>query len=286
MSATQPALRRAAAASREVVRVEPPHGLNLDLGEVWRNRELLFFLVWRDVKVRYKQTALGAAWAVLQPLTAMLIFSVVFGRFAKIPSEGIPYPVFVYTGLLVWLYFSQAVSQAGASIVQNVNLVTKVYFPRLVIPSASVVAPLLDLLVAGGVLIGLMAWYGIVPGVQAFALVAFVLLAVATALGVGLWVSALNVRYRDVPYALPFLLQIWLFASPVVYPIELLPDRWRALFSLNPMAAVIDGFRWSLLGTDPVPANVLVPGVIVAAVVGVSGLVYFRRVQDHFADVI
>jgi lipopolysaccharide transport system permease protein len=286
VSASQQAVPPAAAGPRPVFQIEPSRGLELDLGELWRNRELLFFLVWRDVKVRYKQTALGAAWAIIQPVAAMVVFSLIFGRFANLPSEGVPYPVFVYSGLLAWLYFSQAVSQAGASIVQNVNLVTKVYFPRLIIPTAAVVAPLLDLLVASGVLIGLMAWYGIVPGWHVISLGGFVLLAVVAALGVGLWMSALNVRYRDVPYALPFLLQLWLYASPVIYPIELLPSTWRWVFSLNPMAAVIDGFRWALLNTDPVPVSVLVPGIAVAVGLAVTGLLYFRRVQDHFADVI
>jgi lipopolysaccharide transport system permease protein len=285
--AVRPAAGAAAvAAPRPVFRIVPPGRLDLDLGELWRSRELLYFLVWRDLKVRYKQTALGVVWAILQPLAAMAIFSLVLGRFAKVPSNGLPYPVFVYAGLLVWLYFSQAVSSAGTSIVGNANLITKVYFPRLVIPTSAVLMPLVDFLLSGVVLGGLMTIYGIAPDWHIVALPPLLLLVVASALGVGLWVAALNVRYRDVPYALPFLLQIWLFASPVVYPAQILPDRWRWVFALNPLTGAVDGFRWALLDQGAADASVLAVGAGVALLLLASGIVYFRRVQDSFADVI
>lgn len=271
--------------SRPIV-VEPPRGVGIDVRELWRFRELLFFLVWRDVKVRYKQTALGAAWAVLQPVVAMLIFTLVFGRFADIPSDGVPYAPFVFAGLLAWTYFGQALGTAGMSLVGNANLVTKIYFPRALIPTASVIAPLVDLVVAASALVVLLAWYGITPGLAVLLLPAFVLLAVATALGVGLLLAALTVRYRDVPFALPFLVQVWLFATPVVYPLSIVPEGWRPVFALNPMATVVEGFRWALLDRGSPDIVVVATSISVALALLVGGLVYFTRFERTFADVI
>ena len=234
------------------LRIEPSRGFfKLDLAAVWEYRELLYFLVWRDVKVRYKQTIIGAAWAILQPLMTMMIFTIIFGNFANIPSDGLPYSIFSYTALLPWSYFSQAISRGGLSLVGEANLIVKVYFPRLIIPLASVVAPLTDFFLSFLVLIVMMGWFGIVPGWNVLYLPVFLLLALMTALSVALWLSPLNVRYRDVGHTIPFLVQFWLFASPVAYPLSLVPEQWRLLYSLNPMVGVIEGFRWALLGTKP-----------------------------------
>jgi len=276
-----------AEASFDRVRViKSSRPFSLKLGELWQYRELLYFLVWRDVKVRYKQTVLGAAWAVIQPVTAMIIFSIIFGRFANIPSNGLPYPVFVYAGLLAWLYFQQSLTQSSASIVGNAQLVTKVYFPRLVIPLASVASPVVDFGIALTVLLALMAWYGIVPGIELLAAPAFLGLALLVAFGIGLWLSALNVRYRDVPYALPFVAQVWLFATPVIYPTSLLPADWRWLLSLNPMTGVIEGFRWSLLGTGKPSVVVVLVSLGSGLALLASGFAYFRTSERQFADVI
>ena len=229
--------------------IQPGEGLfSLDLGAVWRYRELLYFLVWRDVQVRYKQTVIGIGWAILQPLLAMVIFTVIFGNFAQIPSDGLPYPIFAYTALLPWTYFAQALSRSGTSLVGNANLITKVYFPRLLIPLASVLAPAVDFLLSFLILLGLMAWFGVVPTWGVLALPLFLLLAVMTALAVVLWLAPLNVQYRDVGYTIPFLIQVWMYASPVAYPVSIVPEQWRLLYSLNPMVGVIEGFRWALLG--------------------------------------
>ncbi|MGH6628621.1 MAG: ABC transporter permease, partial [Burkholderiales bacterium] len=209
---------------------------------------MLYFLVWRDIKVLYKQTAIGASWALLQPLMTMIIFTVVFGNFAKIPSDGLPYPIFAYAALLPWTYFAQAIGRGGTSLVADARLISKVYFPRLIVPISAAVAPLVDFAIAFVLLLGMMVWFGITPTWGVLALPLFLLLAVVTALAVGLWLSALNVRYRDVGHAIPFLIQFWMYASPVAYPVSLVPDRWRLLYSLNPMAGVIEGFRWALLG--------------------------------------
>jgi lipopolysaccharide transport system permease protein len=276
-----------AEASFDRVRViKSSRPFSLRLGELWQYRELLYFLVWRDVKVRYKQTVLGAAWAVIQPVTAMIIFSIIFGRYANIPSNGLPYPVFVYAGLLAWLYFQQSLTQSSASIVGNAQLVTKVYFPRLVIPLASVASPVVDFGIALTVLLALMAWYGIVPGIELLAAPAFLALALLVAFGIGLWLSALNVRYRDVPYALPFVAQVWLFATPVIYPTSLLPADWRWLLSLNPMTGVIEGFRWSLLGTGKPSVVVVLVSLGSGLALLASGFAYFRTSERQFADVI
>lgn len=267
-------------------RLAPAPGWSMrTLGEIWAYRELLYFLVWRDVKVRYKQTVLGAAWAIIQPVMTMVVFTVFFGRLAKIPSDGLPYPVFALTALVPWTYFSSALSGGSASVGAYQRIISKVYFPRLLIPIASVIAPLLDFAIAFGVLCALMAWYGIVPGVQIVWLPALTLLAAATAAAASIWLSALNVRYRDVRYVVPFCMQIWLFATPVAYPASLVPERWRALYGLNPMAGVIEGFRWALVGGPPPGLMTLWSALVVLAALA-GGVVYFRRFEGTFADII
>jgi lipopolysaccharide transport system permease protein len=258
----------------------------LHLSELWEYRELLYFLVWRDIKVRYKQTALGAAWAVMQPLFMMLVFSLFFGRFAKVPSDGIPYPVFAFCALLPWQLFANALTESSNSLVGNQNLITKVYFPRLVIPIAAVLSGLVDFLIAFVILVGMMLYYGIVPGWSIVVLPGFILLAVLTALAVGLWLSALNVQYRDVRYTMNFLVQFWLFATPVAYPSSLVPETWRALYGINPMAGVVEGFRWALLGKTSPPGAMLWVSVAVVTMLLVGGLYYFRRMEQQFADIV
>jgi lipopolysaccharide transport system permease protein len=253
--------------------------------ELWAYRELLYFLTLRDVKVRYKQTALGAAWAVIQPLFMMLVFSLFFGRLAKVPSDGIPYPVFTFCALLPWQLFAHALTESSNSLVANERLITKVYFPRLIVPIAAVLGGLVDFAVAFVILLAMIIYYGIVPTWAVVTLPAFILLAVLTALAVGLWLSALNVKYRDVRYTINFLIQFWLFATPVAYPSSIVPERWRALYGLNPMAGVVEGFRWALLGKQPPGALLAVSvGVVVAILFG--GLYYFRRMEQEFADVV
>lgn len=268
------------------IAIQPTRGwAALQLRDVWQYRELLFFLTWRDISVRYKQTALGAAWAILQPVFTMIVFSIFFGHLAKIPSDGVPYPVFTFCALLPWTYFAYALGESSNSLVGNANLISKVYFPRLVIPMAATLAGLVDFAIAFVVLLGLMLWYHIVPTVAILLLPAFLLLAIATALAVGLWLSALNVRYRDVRYTIPFLIQIWLFATPVAYPSSLLHGVWRTLYGLNPMAGVVDGFRWALLGTAAPGATLLVSvGMVLVLLFG--GLMYFRRMEQTFADIV
>jgi lipopolysaccharide transport system permease protein len=254
--------------------------------EVWDYRELLYFLVWRDVKVRYKQTVLGVAWALVQPVATMVVFSIVFGRLAAMPSDGIPYPLFSLAALVPWTYFATAVTQGAASLVGSQHLVSKVYFPRLLVPLSSVVTPLVDAVVALSVLAALMLWYGGWNGAALIALPGFVLLAVAAAFAASLWLAAINVQFRDVRFVMPFLVQFWLFVTPVAYPASLIAPQWRAWYALNPMATVVDGFRWSLLGAPaPPPSAVVVSSLVVAALVA-SGLRYFRRTQGLFADVI
>ena len=269
------------------MRIEPPRTwLDLRLKELWMFRELLYFLVWRDVKVRYKQTALGAAWAILQPVMTMLVFSVFFGRLAKVPSDGIPYPVFAFTALLPWQLFAYALTESSNSLVSNQNLITKVYFPRLVIPISAVLAGLVDFGISFVVLLVLMRYYGIVPTAAVALLPLFVLLAIVTALAVGLWLSALNVKYRDVRYTIPFLTQFWLFVTPVAYPSSLVPEQWRALYGLNPMAGVVEGFRWALLGKTQSPGAMLAVSVAAVIILLFGGLMYFRRTESTFADVV
>jgi lipopolysaccharide transport system permease protein len=257
-----------------------------DLREIWRYRELLYFLAWRDLKVRYKQTVLGLAWAILQPVLTMVVFSVVFGHLAKVPSDGVPYPVFVYCALLPWALFAHALTESSQSLVANRALITKVYFPRLVIPIAPLFVALIDFAIAGVVLVGLMAWYGIVPGLAILTAPLFVLLALLTALAVGIWLAALNVQYRDVRYALPFLTQLWFFATPVAYPSSLLSEPWRSLAGLNPMAGVVEGFRWALLGHAGLPGPLIAVSVASVLLLLLAGLRYFTRVERAFADVI
>lgn len=259
--------------------------IDLDLREIWRHRDLLGILVWRDVKVRYKQTALGAVWVILQPILTMLIFSMLFGRVAKLPSDGIPYPIFVFTALLPWQLFAHALSDSGNSLIANQQLITKVYFPRLVIPLAAVLSGVVDFAVAFTILILLMLFYGIVPTLAVLTLPLFVLLAVATATAVGLWLAVFNVQYRDVRYTIPFLTQFWLFMTPIAYSSSLIPERWRLLYGLNPMAGVAEGFRWALLGRGDVgPLIGIAVGMVTVLLIG--GLVYFRHMEDSFADMV
>jgi lipopolysaccharide transport system permease protein len=278
---------RGAAATTPVITIRPSRGwASFNLRELWIHRELLSLLVVRDVKVRYKQTVLGAAWAVIQPVFTMVVFSVFFGYLAKIPSDGLPYPVFSYCALLPWQLFANTLTSSANSLVANQHLITKVYFPRLVIPLSAVVTGLVDFAIAFVVLVGMLVYYGIVPTAAIIALPAFLLLAVMTSLGVGLWLSALNVQYRDVRYTIPFLIQVWLFATPVAYPSSLVPASWRACYGLNPMASVVEGFRWALLGNAEPPGTMTVFSVGVVLVLLVSGLAYFRRMEKRFADII
>ena len=258
----------------------------LDLREVWRYRELIYFLAWRDVKVRYKQTALGVVWVILQPVVAMVIFSFFFGRLAHMPSDGLPYPLFAYTGLLPWMFFATAATNASSSLVSNTNLVSKVYFPRLVIPIAAVSASVVDLTIQLALLVVLLLVFGVMPGPALMLLPPLFIFMLLTALSVGIWLSALDVEYRDVRYAIPFLMQVWLFATPVVYPASLVSENVRALYGLNPMAGVVEGFRWALLGRDYSPGPLLWVSVGVVMVLLISGLFYFRRMERSFADVI
>src|ERR1041385_2934106 len=268
-------------------RIDPPTGwTSIGFRELWDYREPLYFLTWRDVKVRYKQTALGAAWAIIQPLFMMLVFSLFFGRLAKVPSDGIPYPVFTFCALLPWQLFAHALTESSNSLVANERLITKVYFPRLVVPIAAVLGGLVDCAVAFVILVIMMFYYGIIPGLAIVTLPAFILLAVMTALGVGLWLSALNVKHRDVRYTIHFLIQFWLVATPVAYPSSIVPEKWRALYGLNPMAGVVEGFRWALLGKAQAPGAMLWVSVAAVIVILFGGLFYFRRMEQEFADVV
>jgi homopolymeric O-antigen transport system permease protein len=269
-----------------LVTVEPARHFRLDIRSLWESRELLHFLVWRDLKVRYKQTAIGAAWAIIQPLLSMLIFTVIFGMFVRISSEGIPYPLFAYVALVPWTYFAQALTRTSSSLVGDADLLTKVYFPRLIIPLRAVIAPLADLGLTFVVLLGLMAWFRVVPGVNILALPLFVLLAAATAFGVGLWLSVLNVRYRDVGHTVPFLTQMWLYGSPVVYPLSVVPEKWHFLYGINPLVVVIEGFRWSLVGARPPTFAIVAAGCTTVMLLLAGGLIYFKRMEWSLADVI
>jgi lipopolysaccharide transport system permease protein len=260
--------------------------LALRLSELWDYRELLYFFVWRDVKVRYKQTAIGAAWAIIQPLLTVVAFTVIFDRFAKMPSDGLPYPVFSYAALLPWNYFASSLNRSIGSVVEGANLITKVYFPRLLLPISATVSGLIDFTISFIFLLIMIAWYGIIPTWGALLLPCFILLAMLTALSVGLWLSVLNVRYRDVGQAIPFLIQIWLFASPVAYPVSVVPEKWRALYSLNPMAGVIEGFRWALLGKQLPDIASIVISIVVVLLLVVGGIIFFKRMENTFADVV
>jgi lipopolysaccharide transport system permease protein len=271
----------------QVVRIAPSKGwVALQLKELWAYRELLYFLIWRDVKVRYKQTALGAAWAILQPVFTMIVFSLFFGRLGKIPSDGIPYPLFSFAALVPWTYFSHGLSQASNSLVGSANLIKKVYFPRLSIPIASVASGLVDFVLAFLVLLGMMLYYGMLPGLKVIWLPLLLLLTLTTSLGVSLWLSALNVHFRDVRHIIPFLTQFWLFATPIAYPSSLLSEPWRTLYSINPMVGVVEGFRWALLGTETAPGPMIIVSSLAAVAILVSGVFYFRRLEKTFADVV
>lgn len=270
-----------------VLVIEPSKGwVSLKLRELWDYRELLYFLTWREVKVRYKQTAIGAAWALIQPLFTMLVFSLFFGRLAKMPSDGIPYPVFSLAGLVPWTFFANGLAQSSNSLVGSANLITKVYFPRLAIPISAILSGVLDFLIAFVLLLALMAWYGVFPGMAVLWLPGLLLLALTTALGVGLWLSALNVEYRDVRYVIPFLTQFWMFATPIAYPSSLLQEPWKTVYGLNPMVGVVEGFRWALLGKGSAPGAMLAVSAVTAVLLLVSGAFYFRRMEKNFSDLV
>lgn len=269
------------------LRISPPGGwMEIHLAEVWQSRELLYFFIWRDIKVRYKQTAIGAAWAVLQPFMTMVVFSLFFGALAHIPSQGLPYPVFYYSALLPWTYFATALQNATNTIVDNQRVITKVYFPRLILPLSATLSGLLDFAIAFAMFLVMMFYYRIHPTWALLLAPAFLLLAVLTAVGVGLWLSALNAIYRDVRYVVPFLVQFWLFASPVAYPSSLVPAKWRWLYGLNPMAGVIEGFRWSLSGQGEPPSRLLIASTVAVLVVLLGGVAYFQKMETTIADVV
>lgn len=273
-------------ATRSVRRIQPSRGLvPIDLPELWRYRELLYFLVWRDVKARYKQTYLGPLWALLRPLITMVVFSVIFGRLAGIESgSGVPYPLFVFAGLLAWIYVSSAITAGSGSIVSNAALVSKAYFPRILAPAAAVVAPVVDLLLSLVVLGGLFAWFGATPDTRVVFLPGFLVLGLVLVFGISLWLASATIRYRDVPFALPFLIQLWMFTTPVIYPVTFVPERWRWLIEVNPLTAIVEGFRWSLLGTEaPSPLALATCGAAAIAL-AVSGGYYFRRAERTLAD--
>ncbi len=273
--------------SAPVVRIEPLRGwVSLKLRELWEYRELVYFFIWRDIKVRYKQTALGAAWAIIQPFFMMVVFSLFFGRLAKIPSDGVPYPIFSFTGLVPWTFFAHGLSASSNSLVGSANLIKKVYFPRLALPIATVLSGFVDFAVAFTVLVGMMLYYGIVPTVNVLWLPCFMLLATVTSLGVGLWLSAMNVKYRDIRYTVPFITQFWLFSTPIAYPSSLLSEPWRTFYGLNPMVGVVEGFRWALLGTETNPGLILIASSGAALAVLIGGAIYIRRMEKTFADVV
>lgn len=270
-----------------VTRIERSQGwISLKMREVYEYHELLYFLIWRDVKVRYKQTLLGGAWAILQPLFTMVIFSLFFGRLAKVPSDGIPYPIFTYAALVPWTFFANGLSQSSNSLVGSANLIKKVYFPRLVMPISSVMSGAVDFGIAFAVLVGIMLSYGILPTINLFWLPFLLLLALITSLGVGFWLSAMNVQFRDVRYAVPFLIQAWMFATPIAYPSSLLSEPWHTVYGLNPMAGVVEGFRWALLGTKTSPGPMIALSSLATAALVVSGAYYFRRMEKMFSDIV
>ena len=260
--------------------------LHLDLKAIWEYRELLFFLVWRDLKVRYRQTIIGIGWVVLQPLMTMALFTAVFGNFAKIPSDGVPYPIFTYSALLPWNLFATSLTRGTESVVGNAQLISKIYFPRLLLPISGILSPTVDFAISFVILAVMMIWFRTLPTWGVLALPFFLILALLTALAVGLWLSALNVRYRDVGHTIPFLVQLWMFASPVAYPVSLVPERWRVLYSLNPMAGVIEGFRWALLGKESPDFEVIVISSMMVTTLLISGVVFFKHTERTFADVI
>lgn len=269
------------------ITIKPSKGwAALNLRDLWNYRELIFFFTWRDLKVRYKQTLLGAAWAILQPFLTMVVFSIFFGGLAKVPSDGVPYPIFSYAALLPWTLFSKALQDASRSLVSSANIISKVYFPRLILPLSSTLAGLVDFVIALVVLVGMMFFYGIQPTANTWTLPLFVLLALITAIGVGLWLSALNVMYRDVGYIIPFLTQFWMYITPIAYPASMVPEQWKFLYALNPLTGVVEGFRWALLGTGDGPSYTLLISASIAILLTISGLFYFRRMERKFADMV
>ena len=273
--------------SSQIIIIEPARGWKfINLKEVWQYRELLYFLTKRDIKVKYKQTILGGLWAIIQPFFTMVVFTLFFGRLAKIPSEGVPYPIFVYSGLLPWTYFANAITMSGNSLVGNVNLITKVYFPRIIIPVSASLAGLLDFFIAMMVLAGLMIYYHFVPGIEILVFPILVLLTFLCAVGVGAWLSALNVQYRDIRYVIPFLIQIWLFISPVIYPVSMVNVKYQWLMALNPMAGVIKAYRASVLGHIPIDWGLLCISSFIIILILISGCYYFKKMERYFADVI
>jgi lipopolysaccharide transport system permease protein len=267
--------------------IQPTKGLfHLELGALWQYRELLYFLAWRDIKARYAQTVFGIGWAIIQPLFTMVIFTVIFGKFAKMPSDGLPYPIFAYVALIPWTYFARSVERSGNSLVSGADLVKKVYFPRLILPISATIGGLLDFIISFVVLLGMMAWYGFRPNWGMLALPFFLLLILITALSVSLWLSSLNTRYRDIVYVIPFLMQVWMYASPVVYPVSVVPERWRLLYSLNPMTGVIEGFRWALLGKKSPDFVIMALSMIAVLFIFLAGLIYFKRTERTFADIL
>ncbi|NMB61252.1 MAG: ABC transporter permease [Chloroflexi bacterium] len=267
--------------------IKPSRGwAALNLKDLWNYRELIYFFTWRDLKVRYKQTLLGASWAVLQPFLTMVVFSIFFGGLAKVPSDGVPYPIFSYTALIPWTLFSKALQDASRSLVSSANIISKVYFPRLILPLSSTLAGLVDFVIAFVVLLGMMVFYGITPTANIWMLPIFVLLALITAIGFALWLSALNVMYRDVGYIIPFLTQFWMYITPIAYPASMVPEQWKILYALNPLTGVVEGFRWALLGTGEGPGISLWISAGIAILVTISGLFYFRRMERKFADMV
>jgi lipopolysaccharide transport system permease protein len=258
----------------------------LNLRDLWIYRELILFMTWRDLKVRYKQTLLGASWAVLQPFLTMVVFSIFFGNLAKVPSDGVPYPIFSYTALIPWTLFSKALHDASRSLVASSHMITKVYFPRMILPLASVLAGVVDFFIAFVVLIGMMIFYHISPTTNVWTLPLFLILALITAIGVGLWLSALNVLYRDINYVLPFLTHFWMFLTPIAYPSSMIPQRFQMLYALNPMTGVVEGFRWALLGSGQAPGTMTLVSSVVAVILLVTGMVYFRRMERQFSDMV
>jgi lipopolysaccharide transport system permease protein len=270
-----------------VTHIRPSRGwISLNLHDLWHYRDLIYFLTWRDIKVRYKQTVLGAAWAILQPFFTMVVFSLFFGRLAGIPSDDMPYPIFSYAALVPWQFFANGLTQSSQSLVGSANLIRKVYFPRMVIPIGAILSGGVDFALAFVVLLAMMLFYGIVPTGNVVWLPALLLLALVTSLGVGLWLTALNVQFRDVRYAVPFMVQAWLFVTPIAYPSSLLDEPWRTLYAINPMAGVVEGFRWALLGADTRPGSMIIVSSVAALLLLVSGAYYFRRMEKSFADVI
>lgn len=271
---------------RKIV-VKPSSGwAALNLRDLWVYRELVYFMTWRNLKVRYKQSVLGVGWAILQPFLTMVVFSIFFGNLAKVPSDGVPYPIFSYTALIPWTLFSKALQDASHSLVQNSHMITKIYFPRMILPLAAVLAGVLDFLIAFVVLLGMMVFYHVVPTANIWSIPLFLLLTLITAIGVGLWLSALNVLYRDIGYVLPFLTQFWMYISPIAYPTSMVPEKWRLVYALNPMTGVVEGFRWALLGTGQAPGMITLVSSLTALFIFITGMFYFRRMERLFADMV